>query len=382
MMTYEQASEGLGVEASLDPAEQNHSTVLSSAEVAGLKSRSAELVRQLEEASGSKEMELADGLSNVGLQAQRRAGADMDFLRTRVGEMLNDKGAAGQVARDLLDLRMSLGKINPSESGGISGILRAVPFSSGVVSRLERIAVRYESISRQVVVIERRLAEGRMMLRRDNLELRKLYEEVEAQQLPIERNACLGEMLMADLGELAARTGDSLKRERIQTVLFDVATRVQDLRAIQEIHTQFFASIEMTRVNNSRLGQAVERTLSLTTGTLMVGLAIQSALSRQRRVLEATQRTREFLGDLIVSNAASIKQHVAEVGDVYKNPIVAMEKLSQAHNDLLEALNTAGRLEAEGIELARQNVTRLRELTGTLTQRLSPPSEDRSSVEA
>jgi uncharacterized protein YaaN involved in tellurite resistance len=359
-----------------------NSTVLSADEVEALRARAAELVKHLEQSHGSKELEIADGLSNVGLQAQRRAGSELDFLRTRVGEMLGEKGAAGQVTKDLVDLRVALGKINPAENGGGMALFRALPFSRGLVGRLERIAVRYETTSRQVLLVERRLAEGRRILRRDNVELRKLYEDVEAQQLPIERNACLGDMLMAELTQLLSRTEDPRKRERIQAVLFDVSTRVQDLRATQEIHTQFFVSIEMTRVNNSRLGQAVERTLSLTTSTLMVGLAIQSALSRQRRVLEATQRTREFLGDLIVSNAAVIKQHVAEVGDVYKNPVVAVEKLNQAHADLLEAVDLAGKLESEGIELARQNIIRLREMTATLSQRLSPPAEDSSGIEA
>ena len=73
-------------------------------------------MRQLEEANGSKELELADGLSNVGLQAQRRAGAELDFLRTRVGEMLSDKGAAGQVTKDLVELRVVLGKISPGSN--------------------------------------------------------------------------------------------------------------------------------------------------------------------------------------------------------------------------------------------------------------------------
>jgi uncharacterized protein YaaN involved in tellurite resistance len=359
------------------------SRLLSAEDVSAIKARAVEITRDLEVASGSKELELADGISAVGTQAQRRAGGELDFLRTRVGEMLNDKGAAGQVTKDLVELRVALGKISPAHSNA-SGLLRAMPFSNNLVRQLERIAVRYETVSRQVMVVERRLVEGRSLLRRDNIELRKLYEEVEAQQNPLERNAYLGEALMTELEALLARTSDPAKRERIQTVLFDVAMRVQDLRTMQEVHTQFFVSIEMTRVNNSRLGQAVERTLSLTTSTLMVGLALQAALSRQRRVLDATERTRAFLGDLIVSNATAINQHVSEIGDVYRNPVVAIEKLNQAHNALVEALDTAGRLEAEGIELAKANIARLRQLTAEISERATGMNarEESSSVEA
>jgi len=344
------------------------SNVLTGGETDELRAKATSLVRELEASSGSRELGLIDNVSALGVVAQRHAGQELDFLRTRVGDMLSEKGATGQLTKDLVELRMLLGKINPNPDGP-SGFVRLLPFSQSVVKRLEHIAVRYETISRQVQVVERRLAEGQSMLRRDNVELRKLYEEVEEQQLPIERNAFLGEALIDELQKLMARTTDAMKKERISTAIFDVATRVQDLRTMQEVHTQFFVSIEMSRVNNSRLAQAVERTLSLTTTTLTVGLAIQAALSRQKRVLEATQRTRQYLGDLIAANAASIKQHVNEIGDVYRSPVIAIEKLAQAHADLMDAVNTAGRLEAEGIQLARTNIEKLKQLTTELSRR-------------
>ena len=344
------------------------SNVLTGGETDELRAKATSLVRELEASSGSRELGLIDNVSALGVVAQRHAGQELDFLRTRVGDMLSEKGATGQLTKDLVELRMLLGKINPNPDGP-SGFVRLLPFSQSVVKRLEHIAVRYETISRQLQVVERRLAEGQSMLRRDNVELRKLYEEVEEQQLPIERNAFLGEALIDELQKLMARTTDAMKKERISTAIFDVATRVQDLRTMQEVHTQFFVSIEMSRVNNSRLAQAVERTLSLTTTTLTVGLAIQAALSRQKRVLEATQRTRQYLGDLIAANAASIKQHVNEIGDVYRSPVIAIEKLAQAHADLMDAVNTAGRLEAEGIQLARTNIEKLKQLTTELSRR-------------
>jgi uncharacterized protein YaaN involved in tellurite resistance len=359
------------------------SNVLTGSETDALRAKATSLAQELEASSGSRELGLIDNVSALGVVAQRHAGQELDFLRTRVGDMLSEKGATGQLTKDLVELRMLLGKINPNPDGP-SGIVRLLPFSQTVVKRLEHIAVRYETISRQVQVVERRLAEGQSMLRRDNVELRKLYEEVEEQQLPIERNAFLGEALIDELQRLMARTTDAMKKERIQTAIFDVAMRVQDLRTMQEVHTQFFVSIEMSRVNNSRLAQAVERTLSLTTTTLTVGLAIQAALSRQKRVLEATQRTRQYLGDLISANAASIKQHVNEIGDVYRSPVIAIEKLAQAHADLMEALNTAGRLEAEGIQLARTNIEKLKQLTTELSRRslATGPSESVPLLEA
>lgn len=354
---------------------------MTSEEAEELKARAREIARQLESASGSKEMEVVDSVTSVGIQAQRQAGAELELLRARVGEMLTREGPGGQVAKDLVDLRLTLNRINPQElsESGIRRVLKLIPGANAALGVLEKIAIRYETISKQVVVIEKRLRDGRMMLLRDNIELKMLYEQVEAQQVPIKKNAYLGELLMQQLSELLERTTDPRKRDRIQSALYDVSMRVQDLRTMEEVHAQLFVSIEMTRENNTRLGQAVDRTLTLAANTLMVGLAIQTALARQKRVLEATQRTREFLGELITANASAIKQHTAEIGDVYKQPIIALDKITQAHNDLMEAMDIADRLKTEGIDSARENIAKLRQLSTELQERSSGLREQREA---
>ncbi|HEU4390539.1 MAG TPA: toxic anion resistance protein [Blastocatellia bacterium] len=343
-----------------------------------LRARACALAQQLEEASGSKEMEIIDSVTTLGLQTQRQAASELGLLKGRIKDTLNRQDPTGQVTNDLLELRLALKQIAPPELSHPSlfdRLLDIVPFSRRLLRLLEKIAMRYELVSRQVVVIETRLRQGRIMLTRDNVELRKLYEQVESQQPAVRKNAYLGDLLMQEIQALMERTAEPRKREKIQSALHDVAMRVQDLRAIEEVHSQFFVSIEMTRQNNTRLGQAVERTLTLATNVVTVGLAIQVALARQRRVLEATQRTRQFLGDMIVANAETIKRHTQEIGDVYSEPVIAVEKITQAHNALLEAIDMANQLKQDGIASARENISKLSHLAGVLEERFTGARE-------
>ena len=350
-----------------------------------LKDRAADVVRQLEDASGSEALELITSITTVGTQAQRNAGTELELLRTCVGEVLTREGPGGEVSKNLVDLRLTLNQINPHEVGHQGFLRRAfgvLPFvgkSTSVMRVLEKIAIRYEPVAQQVTVIETKLREGQTMLARDNVEFRKLYEQVEAQHLPIQKNAYLGELLINHLDDLLEHTEDVLKTERIRNAVHDVSMRVQDLRTMEEVHIQFFVSIEMTRQNNTRLGQSVERTLSLGSNVVMVGLAIQTALARQQRVLEANRRTREFLGNLIVANAAAIKQHTQEIGDVYNKPVLAIEKITQAHSDLIEAMNTSDRLKQEGIDSARENIAKLTEMSSDLEERSRGLREQREA---
>jgi uncharacterized protein YaaN involved in tellurite resistance len=348
---------------------------LNDSDSTGLKAQARELVSHLGAAGGSREMILMDELAGLGMQTQHAASGELDLLRARMGEMLARKDTGAEISRDLIGLRLALNEINPHELSK-PGVLRRIFGGLPLVDRipspaqiLETIAVRYETVSRQVQVIEIRLGEGRRLLARDNVELRKIYEQVEAQMLPVQKHAYLGELIMQELERALAGTPDPLKRERLQSVLHDVAMRVQDLRTMEQVFLQFFVSIDLTRQNNSRLAQSVERTLSLATNVVTVGLAIQTAMARQKRVLVATQKTQAFLGDMIAANAAAIRQQTQEIGDVYNNPVIALEKVTAAHDQLVEALDLVDQMQAAGIENARQNIARLTELSADLHQR-------------
>ena len=205
---------------------------ISREEAQELQSRAGDLVRELEAASGGGELELIDGVTNVGMQAQRKAAFELDLLRGRVGDMITREGTGANVSKDLVELRLALNEINPhelSQPGLVRRLFSMVPIVGRFATDLrvlERIAIRYEPVSRQVSVIADRLREGRMMLTRDNVELRQLYEQAEAQQLPIQKNAYLGELVMQHLSELTERTDDTLRVERLRNALHDVSMRV------------------------------------------------------------------------------------------------------------------------------------------------------------
>ena len=371
----EQTSAGQLIAIPVAPAEVPRG--ITADEAVELNERASAIVGDLRNANGSKELQIIDAITAVGIQAQRHAAGDINLLRGRVGEMLSSEkdGAATRITKDLVDLRLTLNRIDPQQVGRENVIRRAIhslPFGRNRLLRvLETIAVRYEPVSRQVVMLETRLREGRMLLVRDNIELRKLYEQVEAQRGPVQRNAYLGELVMQQLDELLEETEDSSKRSRIQDALYDVAIRVQDLRVMEEVHLQLFASLELTWQNNGRLGQAVDRTLTLVSNVTVIGLAIQAALARQRRVLEATQRTREYLGDRLLANAQAIKQHTVEIGDVYNGPVIALDKLTQAHDTLSQTMDIVDRLKSDGIASARENAETLKKLVAQLEDRMA-----------
>jgi uncharacterized protein YaaN involved in tellurite resistance len=348
-----------------------------------VRAQAIDLVQGVRDASGSRQLAVLDEVTSIGVDAQRNAGRQLELVKTRLATFLDEDGASRAIATELIDLRGALDRINPEgqQRGLWARTIGTLPFmkDSAMVRALKRIALRYEPVSKQITVIEVKLRQGRSLLARDNVELRHLYEDVEAQQQAIERQGYLGAVILHELTALLAETTEPLERDRIQIAVHDVTSRLQDLHAMQEVHVQYFVSIELTRQNNNRLGQAVDRTLALATNVVTVGLAIQAALVRQQRVKEATARTREFLGEMIVQNAQAIRAQTDSIGDLYNEPVIAMDKLVQAHHDLLAALDAASRLREDGITTARRNILELTSLTHELSEKVQGLEDESGS---
>ena len=66
-----------------------------------IQSQATDLVKQLEGASGSRELEIIDSMTSLGIQSQRNAGSEMELLRSRVGEMISNEGPGAEIAKAL-----------------------------------------------------------------------------------------------------------------------------------------------------------------------------------------------------------------------------------------------------------------------------------------
>src|SRR5258708_4973715 len=113
-------------------------------EADALRGRAGEIVSQFVEARGSKELELADGMSAVGTQAQRTAASELGLLKARVGDLLSNGSAGSQVTRDLAELRSALNQINPGRPNQsiLHRLLGRLPFGDRLRTTVEKIALR------------------------------------------------------------------------------------------------------------------------------------------------------------------------------------------------------------------------------------------------
>lgn len=327
------------------------------------------IVKTLVKAEGSEALSVADQVTNVGIQDQKAVSSSLALLQEKMGNIFysdNKSAVTDTITKDIANLQDTLAKINPKDLQNSTWYrtVKLVPFfGNWIVQVLKASSNKRLTLQQFVDHLEESLESGELMLRQDNAQLKVMYQEIEGKQSLISTDAYLAEVLMEKLSDVIQKVTDERKKGSLQKVLFRVATRAQDLRAMENVHEQFFIGIEMTRDNNDMLIATVQRMLTMGMQVVYVAFAIHAALMRQKNVIEAERGTRNFLGNLIVGNASMINNHVKEIGDLYKEPVIAMDKLQVAISQLEQAIDATNKLKAEGIDRARENIIKIKVMT-------------------
>ena len=330
-----------------------------------LQETALQLAGEVHQDAGNRQV--ARRLSALGVREQQKASKEIGLLKTRVGTMLGQlEGEGAEIPRTLIELRHTMDEINPNVLSQPTGIAKWVGKVPGVGTVLKRIAVKYESVQTQIDHIMNGLRHGKDKLLQDNAELEQLYEQVGLAQRGVQESAYIGELLWQKIEDKLAEATDPAERQKLQAMMHRVAMRVQDLRTMEQVNLQFFASIDMTIQNNDTLCEQVDRTVMVTQSLLTVGLAIQAALASQKQIATAVKSVQESTAAMLEANAAAIGRQTAEIGEMQNNPVIALESVKKAHNSLIEAMDKMEEIRAVGTEKARAGIAELNKMSAAL----------------
>ena len=338
---------------------------LDEASDAQLQERAVQLAAAVTTEPGDRK--LGRQVGALGVKEQQRASKEITLLKTRVGTMLKQlEGEGGEIPKTLIDLRNTMDEINPQVLGQPKGIAKLLGRVPGAGKVLKRIAVKYESVQTQIDHIMNGLRHGKDKLLEDNAQLDQLYDQVQTAQLGVQQSAYLGEMLWEKIESAAASASEPVERQKLQAMSHKVAMRVQDLRTMEQVNLQFFASIDMTVQNNDALCDQIDRTVMVTQSLLTVGLAIQAALANQKQIAKAVRQVQDSTAAMLEANAAAIGQQTREIGDMQNNPVIALDRVRNAYETLVGAMDEMEQIRAAGTEKARAGIAELTSMSAAL----------------
>lgn len=331
--------------------------------IGGMKEKSLALINTVKEKTGPSLMRAIDV---IGAGSQKKMAAANDLMSDSVGSLLKGLDGKSPTGEKLLELRSAMDDLNPHS-------LNNAWWFSWMPKGIKRKAVskfihKYEPMNKHVSGILTGLRAGKDDLLETSIELENQYIEIESAQKEIQSEIYIGEIFIVEVEKLEVDVDetDAQEKQKLASVKNKAARRIRDLRTMEQAAVQFFISIDQTVATNELLSEQIDSALTVGPMVMTNALRIQAALAKQDTVKQAVQSFQEGLGDMMAQNATAVNKAASEIGDLYNNPVIALEKMEEGFDQLMQAVNTANETMANSTIKAREASAKLADMTAQL----------------
>jgi len=288
-------------------------------------------------------------------------------MKGNVSSLLKGLDGKSPAGEKLLELRSTMDQLNPHSlhnSWWFSWMPNTVKRKA--VSRFVR---QYQPMQSHVEAIFDGLRNGKDDLLESNLALEQQYNEIAAAKKEIESEIYIGELFIqqVDVQDAETPAEDLQEKQKFATVKNQAMRRIRDLRTMEQASVQFFISIDQTIATNSLLDESIDSALTVGPMVMNNALRIQAALAQQATIKDAVQQFQAGLGDMMAQNAGTIEKAAQEVGDLYNNPVIALEKMEEGFDRLMNAVKIANDTMSTSTAKARETSDRLADMTAQLS---------------
>ncbi|MDQ2907727.1 MAG: toxic anion resistance protein [Candidatus Eremiobacteraeota bacterium] len=307
-------------------------------------------------------------------------------------------GNESDVSKQMLDLRRTIEKLDPSRQGDLFSpkkLLGFMPFGNKVQTYFRG----YESSQGHLNAIIEALYRSRDQLMRDNASIEQ--EKVNMWKLmgTLEQYAYLAAHVAdAVEAQIASIEVSDPERARIlkEDVLFYARQKQQDIATQMAVNIQGYMALDLVKKNNAELQKGIERATTTTVSALRTAVVVAQAIASQRLVLDQIQALNTTTGNLIAGNARMLKDNATRVYSQASSATVDVEKLKLAFANVMQAMDDMSNFKVKAIGSMQLTVTSLTgevdkakaylakqqrsgtqaaTLTGAATAVLPPPSE-------
>ena len=348
-----------------------------------------DLVRIDEIKSG---VDLADpqAVVSYGLPAQSRIAGFADSL---LGDVRNkDAGSAGAALADLLK---KVRVLDVDSLGGGSRTSR-IPIIGRMGKPFGRFADRYQKVSSGIEKVTDSLERSRMGLLKDITVLEKMFELNLEYIKQLDLYIAAGEQILEEmqtvrLPELEAEvraSSDPMAAQRLsdfQQALGRFERRIHDLKLTRQVAIQTAPQVRLIQGHDQNLVEKIQSSILNTIPLWKNQIVIAITLYRQQQALGVQKEVADTTNELLLKNAALLKDGSAKVAREVERGVVDIETLRQVNADLIATIEETisiqdearvGRFQAEGelVQMQSQLKQKLLEVRSQAPQ-IAPPQD-------
>ncbi|MEK7159109.1 MAG: toxic anion resistance protein [Patescibacteria group bacterium] len=288
-------------------------------------------------------------VDTIGLNTQREATNKCKLLDEPIRRMAMSGVEGGQVAKDLIDLKMNVEKLDPNNIDFSPGWFSR--FTGIFSDRLKRYFTQYESSQTIIAAILNSLAKGREELLRDNVTLAEEQGSMRNISRRLEKVIAMVRLMEKQIVDECAKIedGESRKQYLEEEILFPMRQRIIELQTQLTVNLQGVLAIEMIIRTNRELIRGVRGTENTTISALRVACIVSVALNHQEILLDKIEGIRETTGNMIAGTAKRLRTKGVDIQKKASGAPLEVKKLKEAFNDINAAMKDLANFRREAL---------------------------------
>ena len=296
------------------------------------------------------------------IETMQNSARKNSLLQTKIGNLSKEGEDGTTVSNSLADLHREIKDLDPSYIDfAKEGLLNKI------LNPIRRYFEKYEKADGVIKDILVSLEKGKNTLKNDNTTLEieedSLRELTKKLNNELELGMAMDEKISFQI-EQAKLNGEDEEKIKFVTeeILFPLRQRIMDIQQMVVVNNQGIVAMEVIIRNNKELIRGVDRAKTVTITALRTAVMVASALYNQKVVLRKIDMLNEATSNIIMSTGRMLKEQGTEVQKQATEATVDPEKLKQAFNDAISALEDISTFKQEALPKMHETIKQFKEL--------------------
>lgn len=249
--------------------------------------------------------------------------------------------------------------------GKVKQFLRRIPILKHLVTSVDKIMRKYDTVEKNVDAIAKKIAATRIVSLRDNNALQKMFQDNVEYVKQIEELIIAGKLkqseIASQLEHMLANADDyeSYEISDIQEFATSLDRRISDLMTLHYVMKQSLPQIRLVQNNNLQTANKAQSIIATTIPVWRNQLSIAVALNNQKNSIVAQRKVVDATNEIMKRNADMLHQNSVDVARENERNIIDIETLRQTTQKLIDTIREVKEIHEQGALQRREVETEL-----------------------
>lgn len=256
----------------------------------------------------------------------------------------------------------------------IKRIMRKIPVLRGMVTSVDKLLKKYDSISDNVDEIATKISATRINTLRDNNDLQVLFDDNVSYGKQVEDLIIAGKLKHKEISDKLAEMQanptlyEPHEIQDVQEFAHTLERRIGEMLTLRFIIKQSLPQIRTIQYNNIAIADKANSIIATTIPIWKNQLSIAVALQNQQSNIEAQRKVTEVTNTILKKNAELLYENSIGVATETEKGVVELQTLRDTTNKLIETINEVKRIHEEGANKRKEAENEIMKIEHTLEQ--------------